>query len=215
MGKNKEIINTIERQLVTLKDIMKSKNGNQKAVIKRIIETYELLQKYTEDDNLYKEELSYYKILDSDNDNLRYKNGNNYAKLLKKELNDEYNNFNVITKQFDDNKNSMLNLILLDELDINFNDDINSLFNNLKNVVGINDIFIEYTDELDNPAFMDFENYASENALCIRLIFTQNSTITYYGGKNYESILTAINNIDSYAIENGVNFNTKNYQKKK
>ncbi len=213
MTVNIAILKTIERRLYVLKRLLKSNDTNKKILAKKIIETYELLQRYANDNSLYSKELMHYKIIDDNNENLRYKNSIEYFSLVQKELNAEY--FSLYISSKIEGSPVEIRTLSSKHVELKPNRRVESLFECCKENIGKEDIFIEYNGELDNKDFMDFEEYALDKAICVRSIFTKDgTTISYYGGKNYEKVLFVIDNIDSYAKENGTDFTVAQYKKK-
>ena len=212
MQENKAIINSISKKITVLKRSLTIDSINQKKVIKELVATYKRLLEYSPDTILYKKELNHYLQIDDDNNNLRYRSSNDYFELIQKELNNEYTHTCI---KF--NNDDKIEINILSEIEILFDlrDGIENVFETLKRHIGKNDIFIEYKGKLDNPFFINFEEYASEKAICLRPIFTKNNKIYYYGGKEYERVLVAIDSIDSYSKENGTNFNASQYKKRK
>ena len=172
------------------------------------------MQKYSYDENLYAEDIKFYEELDDNNKNLRYNNSKEYFNLIEKELNCTYNERNI---KICDEDNNLVEINVLDNNEnlLDFSNGLTSVFESIEKSIGKSDVFIEYRGELDNPSFMDFEDYANDKAICVRMIFTKDSTIYYYGGKNYEEVLKAMDTIESYTKLNGINYNIKNYKKKK
>ena len=211
MQENKAIINSISKKIKVLKRSLTIDSINQKKVIKELVATYKRLLEYSPDTVLYKNELNHYLQIDDDNNNLRYRSSNDYFELIQKELNNEYIHTCI---KFNNDDKSEINILSETKILFDLRDGIENVFETLKRNIGKNDIFIEYKGELDNPFFIDFEEYAAEKAICLRPIFTKNNTIYYYGGKEYERVLVAIDNIDSYSKENGTNFNASQYKKK-
>ncbi len=214
MKKNYEIINTIKTRISLLEKLLNESKENKEALINKILVSYKLLQKYSYDENLYAEDIKFYEELDDNNKNLRYNNSKEYFNLIEKELNCTYNERNI---KICDEDNNLVEINVLDNNEnlLDFSNGLTSVFESIEKSIGKSDVFIEYRGELDNPSFMDFEDYANDKAICVRMIFTKDSTIYYYGGKNYEEVLKAMDTIESYTKLNGINYNIKNYKKKK
>lgn len=214
MKKNYEIINTIKTRISLLEKLLNESKENKEALINKILVSYKLLQKYSYDENLYAEDIKFYEELEDNNKNLRYNNSKEYFNLIEKELNCTYNERNI---KICDEDNNLVEINVLDNNEnlLDFSNGLTSVFESIEKSIGKSDVFIEYRGELDNPSFMDFEDYANDKAICVRMIFTKDSTIYYYGGKNYEEVLKAMDTIESYTKLNGINYNNKNYQKKK
>ncbi len=213
MKVNTDILKTVESRLLVLKKLLEYKDTNKKILIKKIIETYELLQKYANNDSLYSKELKYYKIIDDNNENLRYKNSRDYFSLVQKELNEEY--FSLYISSKIEGSPVEIKLLSSKPIELKPNQGVESLFERCKEKIGKEDIFIEYIGPLDNDSFIDFQEYASDKAICVRNISTMSGiTISYYGGNDYEKVLSAIDNIDSYAKENGTDFTVAQYIKR-
>ena len=212
MKKNYEIINTIKTRISLLEKLLNESKENKEALINKILVSYKLLQKYSYDENLYAEDIKFYEELDDNNKNLRYNNSKEYFNLIEKELNCTYNERNI---KICDEDNNLVEINVLDNNEnlLDFSNGLTSVFESIEKSIGKSDVFIEYRGELDNPSFMDFEDYANDKAICVRMIFTKDSTIYYYGGKNYEEVLKAMDTIESYTKLNGINI--KNYKKKK
>ena len=214
MKKNYEIINTIKTRISLLEKLLNESKENKEALINKILVSYKLLQKYSYDENLYAEDIKFYEELEDNNKNLRYNNSKEYFNLIEKELNCTYNERNI---KICDEDNNLVEINVLDNNEnlLDFSNGLTSVFESIEKSIGKSDVFIEYRGELDNPSFMDFEDYANDKAICVRMIFTKDSTIYYYGGKNYEEVLKAMDTIESYTKLNGINYNIKNYKKKK
>lgn len=208
---NEAIIKTIKSKIEVLNLLLSDQTQNRKKIIKELIDSYQKVQEYAKDDTLYQKELKYFLKIDEDNTNLRYKDSNSYFQLIQQELNYKLKHSNIHLSN-----NTEINILSSKKIDIDIKDGEKTLFKKLKKYIGKVDIFIEYKGELDNKEFMDFEEYTMIHALVVRPIFTRDSsTIYYYGGNNYKSVINAIDNIDNFAKDTGTDFNIKSYQKRK
>ncbi len=207
---NIEIINGIKKKIDILKEMYEHTNTNKKAIVKELINAYELLKSYisnTPENKKIDATIDYYKYLDDNNENLRF-NCPQYYDILSDELygNKKINKNIFIPVTLIFNSNNKLNILTNSRNFLNLKEaNEENTFDSLINIVGKDELLIRYTGELDNPLFQNFEEKASEKANSIIMIQTdRKAPIYYYGGKSNEEIPKVIDSINNYAKENGV-----------
>lgn len=215
---NENVMSAIANRIETLEEMLTHENTNKKAIVKQLIQAFETLEKYTSNEEykeIYKNIIDECKRINDNNENMRY-NAMIFYAMINEKFNNEMN-LQYLSYENDDEKKTEAYILTTYEMTAKENKKMTSdLFSLYKELIGKEEVFVQYLGELDNISFMDFEEYASSHALCVKMIQTEDGRpIYYYGGRNYEKVLKTIDYIDEYTSENGLQFDMVSYKSSK
>lgn len=214
---NDKKMNAIANRIEVLESMLNQGNVNNQRILEQLINEFSILEHNTDKEDeksIYKNIIDGCKEVADNHINMRY-NPIIYYNMINEKLHHKMiSQYLIYDDEFE--RSSRVHILtdykMTDE-DYLKTENMDRKLEFYKNLIGKKEVFIQYSGDLDSPSFMDFEDYATENALCIRMIQTETGRpIYYYGGENYEKVLEVIDKIDEDTRKNGLYFDIKRYQ---